>query len=82
MLFLAFPVFLSCTMSERSGSTIGMTAPSAGLPGCLHSLPCAITETAAEVVDALRDRWPPEHADACTNTPGIGWFRDAKPAAL
>lgn len=49
-----------------------------GLPGCLHSPPCAATGAAtAEVLAALRDRWPPEHEDDYANAPAVGWFRQA-----
>jgi hypothetical protein len=50
----------------------------AGIPGCLHTPPCPAAATAdAGTVDALRDRWPPEHEDGYQNAPAIGWFRDA-----
>lgn len=49
---------------------------SAGLPGCLHSPPCAATGATAEELDALRERWPPELEDGFMNAPAIGWFRD------
>ena len=49
----------------------------AGLPGCLHSPPCAVAGATAETLVALHNRWPPEHEDGYLNAPAIGWFRDA-----
>jgi hypothetical protein len=50
----------------------------AGIPGCLHSPPCVVASAAGdEMLEALRDRWPPEHEDGYMNAPVIGWFRDA-----
>jgi hypothetical protein len=50
----------------------------AGIPGCLHSPPCTVADAAGgEMLEALRDRWPPEHEDDYMNTPAVGWFRDA-----
>jgi hypothetical protein len=49
----------------------------AGLPGCLHSPPCATTvATSAGTLAALRERWPPENEDDYMNAPAVGWFLD------
>jgi hypothetical protein len=50
----------------------------AGFPGCLHSPPCISAAPAGgEMLEALRDRWPPEHEDGYLNAPAVGWFRDS-----
>ena len=50
----------------------------AGLPGCLHSPPCATAGAIdRDTLAALRDRWPPEIEDGYLNAPAIGWFRDS-----
>ena len=50
----------------------------AGIPGCLHSPPCAGSGPSdGPTVEALRERWPPDSEDGYLDAPAVGWFRDA-----
>jgi hypothetical protein len=58
--------------------TMHRSFAAAGIPGCLHSPACAVAGAAdGEMVEALRERWPPEREDDYKNAPAVGWFRDA-----